>query len=194
MKVWQLSEREIYRAAANADVRIYNMRDDGNAKRFTLKLADSKKWQRLSASGFNRERKVNAVCWHGHYHFMREVFRINENARIKTSWQDYRGLESFLQDAPMTGFRNVGSLMFPAQAREVCLCADRGDDYIMPETVCGQAHAYTMRQADIAACPHYIIDPQHYRSDGSCRCDDPAERERLIRECDYTADDFRRAS
>lgn len=31
----------------------------------------------------------------------------------------------------------------------------------------------TMTHAQIRACPHFIIDPSHYRPDGSCRCDDP---------------------
>ena len=28
-------------------------------------------------------------------------------------------------------------------------------------------------QADIAACPAFILVAEHYRADGSCRCDDP---------------------
>lgn len=31
----------------------------------------------------------------------------------------------------------------------------------------------TISSADIRACPHYIMVPEHYRADGSCRCDDP---------------------
>jgi hypothetical protein len=194
MKVWNVSEREIYRAAVNTDVRVYNMRDNGRAKRFTLKLADCKRWQRTSSSYFNRGRKVAAVCWHGHYHFMREIFRINPDARIQTSWADYKGLESFLTDAPRTGRRNIGPPIDPLYAEDACLCADRGDDYIMPESVQGEFRVFEMRSADMLACPHCIIDPLHYRSNGECRCDDPIEQDRLIRECGYIREDFRRAS
>lgn len=28
-------------------------------------------------------------------------------------------------------------------------------------------------QSDIAKCPHVIFVPDHYRPDGSCRCNDP---------------------
>lgn len=28
-----------------------------------------------------------------------------------------------------------------------------------------------IRQSDIAACPHFILVAEHYREDGSCRCD-----------------------
>ena len=27
--------------------------------------------------------------------------------------------------------------------------------------------------ADIKRCPHTILLPEHYREDGTCRCDDP---------------------
>jgi hypothetical protein len=49
-----------------------------------------------------------------------------------------------------------------------------------------------MKQSDIRACPFVIIDPAHYRPDGSCKCNDPAEQERMIREWDYTREDFER--
>ena len=31
--------------------------------------------------------------------------------------------------------------------------------------------------ADITACPHVILDPEHYRADGTCRCDDEGHQE-----------------
>lgn len=30
----------------------------------------------------------------------------------------------------------------------------------------------TIARSAIAACPHTIFAPEHYREDGSCRCDD----------------------
>jgi hypothetical protein len=30
-----------------------------------------------------------------------------------------------------------------------------------------------IKQSDIGKCPHFIMVPEHYRADGSCRCDDP---------------------
>ena len=35
-----------------------------------------------------------------------------------------------------------------------------------------------MLQAWIQACPFYIFDMDHYREDGTCRCDDPLEQNR----------------
>lgn len=51
----------------------------------------------------------------------------------------------------------------------------------------------TLRQSDIAACPFVIIEPSHYRPDGSCKCNDPIERERMKRDWEYTNEDFANA-
>lgn len=47
-----------------------------------------------------------------------------------------------------------------------------------------------IKRSDIGACPHIIMVPSHYRDDGSCKCDDPAEQAMMIREWDYTPADF----
>lgn len=143
MIVWGLSEYQITEAAEATSVKLYGLRSDGRGLRFTLKLTPRNlatgliKWQRTSASYFeamkDNPRKVAAVCWHGHYHFMRELFRLNPEARVKTAFADYRGLESFLDLAIETGYRNIGSMAYPVQMREACICAESGDDYIPDE-------------------------------------------------------------
>ena len=30
-----------------------------------------------------------------------------------------------------------------------------------------------IEQSAIKACPHFIMVPEHYHADGSCRCNDP---------------------
>lgn len=42
-----------------------------------------------------------------------------------------------------------------------------------------------------ANCPFFIFAGDHYRVDGSCKCNDRAERARLIRESGYTKRDFK---
>lgn len=32
---------------------------------------------------------------------------------------------------------------------------------------------------DLIACPHFILSPEHYRSNGTCRCDDRTHEEML---------------
>ena len=44
-----------------------------------------------------------------------------------------------------------------------------------------------LRQHDMLKCPYVIMMPEHYRSDGSCRCDDPAHS--LMKEWGYTWDE-----
>ena len=36
----------------------------------------------------------------------------------------------------------------------------------------GLSSVRLIKQSDIAACPHFIFVPSHYRDDGSCRCND----------------------
>lgn len=47
-------------------------------------------------------------------------------------------------------------------------------------------NARTIKQADLTKCPHFILMPDHYRDDGSCRCDDPAHTD--MQEWGYTWD------
>ena len=35
----------------------------------------------------------------------------------------------------------------------------------------------TIEQSSILACPFFILAPEHYRADESCRCDDPEHAE-----------------
>lgn len=48
-----------------------------------------------------------------------------------------------------------------------------------------------MKQSDIVKCPFYIMDPIHYRADGSCKCDDIFHRNSLMKTWGYTKKDFK---
>jgi hypothetical protein len=48
----------------------------------------------------------------------------------------------------------------------------------------------TVDQAAMLRCPHVIIVFEHYREDGTCKCDDPDEQARMIREWGYMPADF----
>ncbi len=47
-----------------------------------------------------------------------------------------------------------------------------------------------MKQADMLKCPHEVIMPEHYRADGTCKCNDRAHRDMMIKEWEYTEGDF----
>lgn len=34
-----------------------------------------------------------------------------------------------------------------------------------------------IKQSDLQKCPHCIFNADHYRDDGSCKCDDPDAKE-----------------
>lgn len=111
MKVWNADESQIREAIAEAGLKVYGEWSDyghgngivreGRALRFRLGLDTTQPrhnpgnflpYQRRSTySG----RKVAAVCWHGHRDFMRALYRLAPDARIKTALADYHGAEDF---------------------------------------------------------------------------------------------------
>lgn len=40
-----------------------------------------------------------------------------------------------------------------------------------------ESHVRVIKQADMLKCPHVILMADHYREDGTCRCDDPDANE-----------------
>ena len=145
MKVWTaLSESDLYDIADEIGVSlsdrgtVYDHRVPltrvGRAYSFGLRPQRATKdengkgtgyrYQRTSASWHNDNRRVFAVCWHGHRDFMREIFKHDPDARIKTMWADYKGTENFEATYPDTGYRNVGAPIFPRYAAEICTCGE----------------------------------------------------------------------
>jgi len=47
-----------------------------------------------------------------------------------------------------------------------------------------------INQSDLMACPFAILVPEHYRADGSCKCDDRKHRSMMILEWEYTQASF----
>ena len=194
MKVWGVNEAQLHTCADEVGVQIYNLRKDGRALRFGLRPTGMRidgdyKYQRTSASGFRPDRRVFAVCWHGHRDFMRAVFRVNPDARIKTMWADYKGSEVFEDIFPDTAYKNVGSMMYPATADSVCKCGT--GSWLIDLSNDMRIQQYQVKQSTILACPHVIMDISHYRPDGTCKCDDPVEQAKMIREWGYSPTDFK---
>lgn len=46
-------------------------------------------------------------------------------------------------------------------------------------------------QSDMMKCKFSIMVPEHYRLDGSCKCDDADYRKMMIEEWGYSPKDFR---
>jgi hypothetical protein len=86
------------------------------------------RYQRRSGSPIGGDRKVHAVCWHGHYAFMRAAFDRLPGLRIQSAMADYRTPEDFDRDAVRSLERNIGSAMYPTMYGDACYCeSDRID-------------------------------------------------------------------
>ena len=48
-----------------------------------------------------------------------------------------------------------------------------------------------IKQSDIGKCKFFILDPKHYREDGSCKCDDAEHRKMMIKEWGYKKSSFK---
>ena len=48
----------------------------------------------------------------------------------------------------------------------------------------------SVKRSDIFRCPFVIMAPEHYREDGQCECFDLEGRERMMREWEYTPQNF----
>jgi hypothetical protein len=51
-------------------------------------------------------------------------------------------------------------------------------------------NAREIRREDIAKCRFVILIPDHYREDGTCKCNDREHRTMMIREWEYSEEDF----
>lgn len=107
MKAWNATEEQIREAAHSVGLAIHSdcgIAQDGRALRFRLAVdstADRDAWgflpyQRASTwRGGGPGRRVAAVCWHGHRDFMRALFSLAPDMRLKTALADYRGADHF---------------------------------------------------------------------------------------------------
>ena len=89
----------------------------GRGLRFTL-LPQGKRYQRRGFTG----RRINALCWHGHYAFMAALFERVPSARIVSAMVRYDGKDEFEAFADRTGDRNIGSEREPLAYRDACDC------------------------------------------------------------------------
>jgi len=159
---------------------------DRHGKGFRVKLSvnstkDGERYYRTSASGFRPNHKVSALCWHGFRHVMRNWFLINSDTVIITGQARYNGSVHFELVHGATGDKNIGSRAYPMRYRDACNCdsldnapihfADLHHDN-------GQTYETNVRyisQNSIKRCPHFIMVPEHYRPDETCKCNDKNE-------------------
>lgn len=74
------------------------------------------------SAGGSGERRIWAVCWHGHRDFMRAVFELDSDATFRTAVDTWDGSEDFEQRHTFSGYRNIGSQMYPQSYSDACRC------------------------------------------------------------------------
>lgn len=139
MKAWGVTPDEIRQAARSVGLQVAQdwqgrgIVQDGRAWRFRLAVDSSQPrdddgalpYQRVSTAPWNvnqrtgRPRRVAAVCWHGHRDFLRALFDVNPDARVRTALADYRGREGFEREYLSTFGQGNGYHVAYGQA---CAC------------------------------------------------------------------------
>lgn len=121
-------------------------------------------------------RHIAAACWHAHRDFMVALFNLAPDARLKTAVAYYKGRDDFAAKFEATGRKNVGSMMSPCEYRHACECGSETQfGTLTPEGKL--VNVRMIRQRDLMRCPFCILDPSHYREDGTCRCNDATHTE-----------------
>lgn len=91
----------------------------GKGFTFTLRVASSKG---LGAKrGFSGKRTV-ACCYHAHYAFMDNLFKLNPTAKLTSTMETYNGQSEFLRKASDVAYKNIGSVMRPMEFGSCCDC------------------------------------------------------------------------
>jgi len=166
----------------NCDLQYIDKHGSGfRVKLSVLSTKDGQRYYRTSASGFHPNRKVAALCWHGFRHVMRNWFLINADTVIITAQARYNGSVHFELIHDDTGNKNIGSQAYPIAFRDACNCdsLDSAPIHFADfHHVNGQTYETNVRyisQNSIKKCPHFIMMPEHYRPDETCKCDDKNE-------------------
>lgn len=108
---------------------LYNVRDYGTGHAFVLRPVSGSDTFRATSEYYGKSRRKWAVCYHGHYAFMRMMFECFPNARLRSAMAKFNGIDDFNAYAGLVGIQNVGSQMQPRRFEDSCKCID-----IMKET------------------------------------------------------------
>ena len=97
--------------------------------RFTLRVHSSRgPGAHQSSCGYNGKRRRGvAACWHAHRDVLRAIFTRYPNAKVKSAFATYDGLDGFLRTFPATYDRNAGSAAYPVCYGDLCECDDADD-------------------------------------------------------------------
>ena len=78
--------------------------------------------RRSAPSPWQDGRAVKAACWHAHRDVLAALFAAVPDARVQSSFADYRGQADFLLKFPATRAHEVGSQIMPSRICDLCNC------------------------------------------------------------------------
>lgn len=209
MKAWGITSYQLAQLEGPETFEFENIREIGRAIAFKANPTSSRsRYARRAASG----RRLKALCYHGWRDLVLKLFEMGAT-RVQSTMGDWRTPDEFRWQLPDLYSVNAGSMMQPRAFGQLC---EHGGITAYWDSVDGWqpewgGHTITfssmelvngelvetsrrlIKQTDIQRCPFVIMVPEHYREDGSCKCNDPAERERMKLEWEYTDQDFREA-
>lgn len=122
MLVKGVPESDVLRFAAIIGVQVKITGRQGKYIRF--KLFPIGNHYRKIRRNMGRERRVNEVCWHGHRRFMSLLFDQYPDATLETALITYQGQQGFDLNHDATGWKNIGSQIYPVFYREACKCEE----------------------------------------------------------------------
>jgi hypothetical protein len=127
----KLTLDDVKQIAAGIGIQIYESRNNGIATKgrhegklrmtFSLRPLTREFYRVNSHTG----RRIWAVCWHGHYKFLDNIFARDPDACVKSGLDVtviYNGRAEFLTLAPDTYYSQIGSQMYPRVIGEDCEC------------------------------------------------------------------------
>jgi len=118
MLIRKCSHHTIQWAASAAGVRADI---DKRESAWKVKLyAQGPRYRRRSQS---RCANIEALCWHGFKAFFDELYRREARASVRTAFVHYKDAGDFEAKYQETGYRNIGSQMYPLEAQDACDCA-----------------------------------------------------------------------
>jgi hypothetical protein len=118
-------------AAAKVGVRLYNLRQSGKGIAFTLKTEGPRpKYRRFSRRLHSRSEQRTVpgrVCWHGVRDFLRALYDLVPDARVRTAMATYRDSEDFERAYPETYTKESEYMGYMMQAPiyQSCACGGR---------------------------------------------------------------------
>ena len=161
------------------NIRWKRFEPQGNKIAFTITVIDCKG---PGARRTPRGTRMAAACWHAHGNLFEELFKIQPLAQVYSSGSlaNPRKGTWITKDGGNWQDWQVGGYP-PTMMSQACDCKDRA---IPISTYVGHTlvNVRCLSMATVEKCPHFIMDPDHYKADGTCLCFDGAHQDKLRKE------------